>query len=48
MRYVNTYCSDYFDDSRDMFKNKYNDGEERYLNNNSDTEELDFQQNRVW
>ena len=51
MRDRETYCSDYSDDSfSDMFEKIYydNDDDRYYMNNRSDSEELNFHQNLVW
>ena len=48
MRYIDTNFSDYSVDNRDMFENIYYDADERYMDNSSDSEDLNFQQNIFW
>ena len=49
MRYIDTEFCDYSDDNKDMFENIYYDADDRnYMNNSSDSEDLNFHQNLVW
>ena len=49
MRYIDSEFCDYSDDNKDMFENIYYDADDRnYMNNSTDSEDLNFHQNLVW